>query len=117
MAMGSTTWAIGAPAADPGARFNSGETCVICVGGTRPIRQLSREYRARGLLPENGGDGSVGSLNGISGKDTSGSALSAAGDVNADGIDDLLIGASRGDPNALLDAGESYVVLGRHSGQ
>ena len=40
------------------------------------------------------------------------SAVSSAGDVNGDGIDDILIGAPRADSKP----GESYVVFGRNSG-
>ena len=38
--------------------------------------------------------------------------MSAAGDVNGDGIDDVIVGARLADPAERSDAGESYVVLG-----
>ena len=38
--------------------------------------------------------------------------MSGAGDVDGDGIDDLIIGASGADPNGRDDAGASYVVFG-----
>lgn len=34
------------------------------------------------------------------------------GDINGDGIDDLLIGAYRGENNGGLDTGEVYVIFG-----
>ena len=47
-------------------------------------------------------------LNGEASGDISGSAVSMMGDINGDGIDDLMIGAE----NALSQAGRSYVLLG-----
>ena len=62
----------------------------------------------------NGGDGSAGFvLNGIDLFDYSGSSVSAAGDVNGDGIDDILIGAFGADPDGVDAAGETYVVFGK----
>ncbi|MBI1311546.1 hypothetical protein GC176_09590 [bacterium] len=52
-------------------------------------------------------------IKGIDPGDRSGTAVSAAGDVNGDGLADLLIGAHRADPNGRRDAGESYVIFGR----
>ncbi len=61
----------------------------------------------------NGRNGFV--LNGIDGYDYSGRSVSTAGDVNGDGFDDLLIGATGADPNGI-NAGESYVVFGKAGG-
>ncbi|MBD2302787.1 S-layer family protein [Nostoc sp. FACHB-190] len=62
----------------------------------------------------NGSNGFV--INGIDTFDSSGSSVSNAGDINGDGLDDLIIGAYRGDPNGLYGAGESYVVFGSRNG-
>ncbi|MHC0065416.1 beta strand repeat-containing protein [Nostoc sp. UIC 10890] len=62
----------------------------------------------------NGSNGFV--INGIDANDNSGNSVSSAGDINGDGIDDLIIGARRASPNGQFRAGESYVVFGSNSG-
>ena len=62
----------------------------------------------------NGRNGFV--INGIDEQDRSGVSVSSAGDVNGDGFDDIIIGASGADPNGINRAGESYVVFGGRSG-
>ncbi|MEH2044044.1 hypothetical protein [Nostoc sp.] len=54
-------------------------------------------------------------INGINESDWSGESVSSAGDVNSDGIDDLIIGADGADPNGYL-SGQSYVVFGKSTG-
>src|SRR4028118_1175018 len=59
-------------------------------------------------------DGSNGfAINGIAVNDLSGLSVSSAGDVNGDGIDDLIIGAYGASPNGIFSAGQSYVVFGQ----
>ena len=55
-------------------------------------------------------------INGVDASDESGTSVSSGGDVNGDGYDDVIIGAARGDPNGVTDAGESYVVFGKADG-
>jgi hypothetical protein len=57
-----------------------------------------------------GGNGFV--LNGVDGVDHSGHSVSMAGDINNDGIDDLLIGAPDAGPNGK-SSGASYIVFGQ----
>ncbi|MFM9109954.1 MAG: hypothetical protein ACKOPN_05060, partial [Prochlorococcaceae cyanobacterium] len=54
-------------------------------------------------------------LSGASAGDRSGSAVAAAGDINGDGLADLLIGAPGADPGGRSEAGISYLVFGRSS--
>ena len=51
-------------------------------------------------------------LSGVAAGDVSGFAVSTAGDVNGDGVEDLLIGARDADPNGE-SSGASYVVFGQ----
>ena len=59
--------------------------------------------------PESGGF----VINGVAEDDNSGSSVSSAGDVNGDGLDDLIIGAFGADSNGKSAAGSSYVVFGK----
>jgi len=54
-------------------------------------------------------------INGEATGDRSGGSVSNAGDVNGDGFDDLIIGASGADPNGS-GSGKSYVVYGKADG-
>ena len=59
-------------------------------------------------------DGNAGFvLNGVTAGDQSGLSVSGVGDVNGDGLDDLIIGAINADPNNVSNSGASYVVFGR----
>ncbi|MCV6586058.1 MAG: hypothetical protein OIF47_11035 [Marinibacterium sp.] len=52
-------------------------------------------------------------VNGIASGATYYSYVSSAGDMNGDGIDDILIGAKEANPNGKSGAGETYVVFGK----
>jgi hypothetical protein len=98
---------IGAYRADPNGNSAAGESYVVFGGssvGSGGVLNLSAL---------NGSNGFV--LNGIDAFDLSGISVSSAGDINGDGIDDLIIGAFLADPNGNINAGESYVVFGGSS--
>lgn len=42
--------------------------------------------------------------------------VSYAGDINADGIDDIIIGADRYDVNGVENSGKSYIIFGKKGG-
>lgn len=98
---------IGSIDADPGGRINAGQ-CYIVFGRTSG-------FEANFAL--NSLDGSNGFIvNGTAAGDRLGNSVSRAGDVNGDGIDDLIIGALNADPNGKLYAGKSHVIFGRREG-
>ncbi len=98
---------IGATGADPNDILNAGECYVVF--GTRGGFGASLD-----LSSLNGSNGFV--INGIDSFDQPGFSVSGAGDVNGDGVDDLIIGAQDADPNGNESAGESYVVFGTRGG-
>ncbi|MEO1208321.1 MAG: Calx-beta domain-containing protein [Cyanobacteria bacterium J06638_20] len=98
---------IGAFFASPNGRYDAGESYVVFGRNQGFATRLN-------LANLDGLNGFV--LNGIDEGDLSGLSVSEAGDVNGDGIDDLIIGANGADPNGRNDAGESYVVFGSNQG-
>lgn len=48
--------------------------------------------------------------------DQLGLSVAAAGDVNGDGVDDVILGAPGADPSGRTDAGSAYVIFGGGSG-
>ncbi len=96
---------IGAYLADPNGRSASGATYVVygraSFGATLELSSL------------NGGNGFE--IDGGLANDQSGRAVSGAGDVNGDGLDDFLIG-SRGSDIGYSSSGSSFLVFGQLSG-
>ncbi|MEZ5405048.1 MAG: hypothetical protein R3F23_02385 [Verrucomicrobiia bacterium] len=98
---------IGAPNADPNGKLYAGKSYVIF--GSRDEFPTIFE-----ISSINGNNGFV--LNGINAGDRAGTSVSGAGDVNGDGIDDLLIGARLAGPNGKNTAGQCYVIFGKTTG-
>ena len=94
---------IGAWGASPGGNDGAGESYVV-FGNTSPGPEVN--------LASLGSNGMT--IRGIDAGDSSGRSVSSAGDVNGDGFDDLLIGASTANPG-ISGAGDSYVVFGSAS--
>ncbi|MCC5656776.1 hypothetical protein LC608_07210 [Nostoc sp. XA010] len=95
---------IGAPNASANGKDHAGQSYVLFGG-----RNLG-SGGSLNLSDLNGTNGFF--INGIAEYDISGSSVSNAGDINNDGIDDLIIGAVFADPNRNSEAGQSYVVFG-----
>ncbi|MEO8376912.1 MAG: integrin alpha, partial [Candidatus Sumerlaeota bacterium] len=55
-------------------------------------------------------------LGGLAG-DQAGQSVSGAGDVNGDGLADLIIGADHAAPNGLVNSGSAFVVFGKASNE
>ncbi|MGF2038614.1 MAG: beta strand repeat-containing protein [Nostoc sp. CmiVER01] len=95
---------IAAQYASPNGKYEAGQSYVV-FGGTNLGSGGSLN-----LSDLNGTNGFL--INGIARDDYSGSSVSNAGDINNDGIDDLIIGARGASPNGKYEAGQSYVVFG-----
>ncbi|ELR99808.1 integrin alpha, partial [Gloeocapsa sp. PCC 73106] len=98
---------IGAYGADPSGRSDAGQSYVVFgrAGGFSASLNFSSLSGSNGFA-----------INGINNGDRSGRSVSSAGDINGDGIDDLIIGAYGADPSGRNGAGQSYVVFGRAGG-
>ncbi|QFS45768.1 beta strand repeat-containing protein [Nostoc sphaeroides] len=95
---------IAAPFADPNGT-NSGQSYVVFGSKEGFGAQLN-------LSTLNGTNGFA--INGINSDDRSGYSLGSAGDINGDGIDDLIIGTPFADPNDII-SGQTYVVFGNRA--
>lgn len=99
---GTTDLIVGAPTGDNGGNY-AGEAYVIFgkVGVTRANIDLTQLSASDGFI-----------IQGDAAGDEAGWSVSAAGDVNSDGIEDLIVGARWGD-NGGAEAGEAYVIFGK----
>lgn len=92
---------VGAYGADPGGDMNAGESYVV-FGKTDSLAVDLKALGSGGFR-----------IDGINANDSSGWSVSGAGDVNGDGLADLIVGAFGADPGGDIGAGQSYVVFGR----
>jgi len=95
---------VGALQASPNGLFGAGQSYVV-FGSDKGFPA------ALDLATLDGTNGFA--LNGGAPGDASGWSVSGAGDVNADGVDDVMVGAPQASPDDLFFAGQTYVVYGR----
>lgn len=88
---------------DNAGRRNFGRAYVI-FGGTDRTRIDLRDLGTAGFRIRASAPG-----------DFTGRSVAGAGDVNGDGLDDLLIGASWADNNRRENSGSAYIVFGKSS--
>jgi hypothetical protein len=99
---------VGALNADANGNVNSGASYVVFGKADGAAVNLSAIASGTSTL------GFV--MNGAAIYDRSGFSVSSAGDVNNDGLDDLIVGAKNADPNGTFNGGASYVVFGKTDG-
>ena len=100
---------VGAPYADPNAS-GSGASFVVFGSASGSTFELADLTTGAVTDPASGFV-----INGNSEEDYSGFSVSGAGDVNGDGLDDLIVGSPGSDPNGEL-SGASFVVFGKTDG-
>lgn len=93
---------VGLPFSSPDLRYNSGEVYIIYGKSAFPeALNLEDIDQSTGVV-----------IKGVDNKDLAGFSMSSAGDINNDGMYDILIGAPFSDPHGREKSGQSYLVFG-----
>lgn len=96
---------IGAPVAD-GEQAGAGAAYVVF--GSEQLTNLNSPIDLSNLDGTNGF-----AIHGAQTGDNTGISVAFAGDINRDGIGDMLIGANAADPNGIEGAGRAYIIFGK----
>jgi hypothetical protein len=99
--------AIGLLGADPNGRADAGSVVVIYGQKVADLPDLDFATLTAGDLPR------FMFIDGAAASDGAGASLAPAGDVNGDGLDDLMVGAIGAETNSRVDAGAAYLVYGQ----
>jgi hypothetical protein len=86
---------VGAPQADPGGRTNAGSAFVFSGANGAQLFRFEGQAAGDGL----------------------GYPVASAGDVNGDGVPDIIVGATGADPGGRSDAGSAFVFSGKNGTQ
>ncbi|MBW4698059.1 MAG: integrin alpha [Aphanocapsa lilacina HA4352-LM1] len=98
---------VGADFSSPDGRSGAGRSYVVFGkrgGGPVELATLENGTSRDGFV-----------INGSNADDRSGISVSGAGDVNGDGLNDVIVGTLRASPDGRSEAGRSYVVFGKHN--
>ncbi|TAG18659.1 MAG: hypothetical protein EAZ39_11065, partial [Oscillatoriales cyanobacterium] len=101
---GNKDLVIGAPGATVGDRINAGKTYVV-FGKKEAFPVIVNPAELKGS------NGFI--ISGFDPEGSAGNAVSYAGDINKDGFDDLLIGASSANSDSKNNAGKTFVIFGK----
>src|SRR5262249_8995586 len=87
---------------------------LACVVSCAPLAAVARDVDSGRISLAQIAKGSGGfAIEGIAGHDLTGYDVASAGDVNGDGLDDLIVGAPATDQDGHSNAGRAFVVFGR----
>ncbi len=99
---GNADWITGAPGMTDGGGVETGVAYVFFGGTSLPALVTGTDLDDLALR-----------FDGVASGDQAGSRVSRAGDLNGDGIRDILVSAIEADPLGRIAAGESYAILGQ----
>lgn len=101
---GKQDFAISAPLMTVNSKTECGMVLIV-LGKDGTWSEIDLSTAASGLLMQR--------VIGAAADDNAGTSVGPAGDVNGDGVDDILIGAPYADPNSKSNSGLLYILFGK----